>query len=201
MHSDRWLILIAYIIGVSVAVHLLNLLCIPAIVLVFAYRKYKDMNLLKSLLTLLVSFVIIFFVLYGLVPGFIKVAQQFELLFVNGFHLPYNSGALAYAIITTGIFIWALSELYRQRSAAWIIVSFTAAMAISGIFFIGSSFIYGWILLAGLVVWLCTKYSRPLPVRVLNVIMWSVAVIFVVEPSSSGKTRTYQLGKRYGRHR
>ena len=178
-HSDRWLILIAYIIGVSVAVHLLNLLCIPAIVLVFAYRKYKDMNLLKSLLTLLVSFVIIFFVLYGLVPGFIKVAQQFELLFVNGFHLPYNSGALAYAIITTSIFIWALSELYRQRSAAWIIVSFTAAMAISGIFFIGSSFIYGWILLAGLVVWLCTKYSRPLPVRVLNVIMWSVAVIFV----------------------
>lgn len=77
-HSDRYLILIAYVIGVSIAVHLLNLLCIPAIVLVFAYKKWKDMNLVKSLLTLAVSFVIVFLVLYGLVPGFIKVAQQFE---------------------------------------------------------------------------------------------------------------------------
>ena len=89
-HSDRYLILIAYIIGVSVAVHLLNLLCIPAIVLVFAYRKWKDMNLVKSLVTLLVSFAIVIVVLYGLVPGFIKVAQQFELLFVNGFNLGFN---------------------------------------------------------------------------------------------------------------
>lgn len=178
-HSDRWLILIAYIIGVSVAVHLLNLLCIPAIVLVFAYRKWKDMNLVKSLLTLLVSFVIIFFVLYGLVPGFIKVAQQFELLFVNGLHCSFNSGALAYAIITALIFIWALFELYRQDSLKRIIISFTLAVAISGIFFIGNSFIYGWILIAGLVAWLCSKYARPLPVRVLNVVMWSIAVIFV----------------------
>ena len=64
-HADRYLILIAYIIGVSVAVHLLNLLCIPAIVLVFAYRKWNDMNLKKSIGALLISFAIIFFVLYG----------------------------------------------------------------------------------------------------------------------------------------
>ncbi len=178
-HSDRWLILIAYIIGVSVAVHLLNLLCIPAIVLVFAYRKWKDMDLVKSLLTLLVSFVIIFFVLYGLVPGFIKVAQQFELLFVNGLNLPFNSGALFYAVATAAIFIWAIYELYRQRSATMIIVSFTAATAISGIFFIGNSFWLGWILLTVLVAWLCSRYARPLPVRVMNVIMWSIGVIFV----------------------
>ena len=76
-HSDRYLILIAYIIGVSVAVHLLNLLCIPAIVLVFAYRKYPGMNLVRSLMALAVSFAIIVLVLFGLVPGFIKVAQVF----------------------------------------------------------------------------------------------------------------------------
>ena len=81
--SDQYLILIAYIIGVSIAVHLLNLLCIPAIVLVFAYRKWKDMNLVKSLLALLLSFVIIALVLFGLVPGFIKMAQRFELVFVT----------------------------------------------------------------------------------------------------------------------
>ena len=92
-HADRYLVLIAYVIGVSVAVHLLNLLCIPAIVLVFAYRKWNDMNLKKSLGALLVSFAIIFFVLYGLVPGFIKVAQQFELFFVNTCGMSFNSGA------------------------------------------------------------------------------------------------------------
>ena len=178
-HSDRYLILIAYIIGVSVAVHLLNLLCIPAIVLVFAYRKWKDMDLVKSLITLAVSFVIIFVVLYGLVPGFIKVAQQFELLFVNGFHLSFNSGAIAYAFVMAAIFIWTLRELYAQKSPAFIKVAFLLSVACSGALFIGSSFLWGWILIAALAAWLFSRWARPLPVRVLTVITWSMAVIFV----------------------
>ena len=177
-HSDRYLILIAYIIGVSVAVHLLNLLCIPAIVLVFAYRKWKDMTLVKSLVTLVVGFVIIALVLFGLVPGFIKVAQQFELLFVNGFHLSYNSGAIFYALLTAGIFIWTLSELYRQKSGLWIRISFLLSLAISGIFFFGDTFVIGWFLLAFVAFLLFSKYGRNLSVRVLSVIMWSIAVIF-----------------------
>ena len=178
-HSDRYLILIAYIVGVSVAVHLLNLLCIPAIVLVFAYRKYKDMNLVKSLIALAISFVIIFFVLYGLVPGFIKVAQQFELFFVNSCHMSFNSGALIYAIVAAGLFAWSLSELWKERSATMIKVSFILAVAVSGMLFIGSSVWIGLILLVALAVWLFSKWSRPLPVRVLNIVMWSISVIFV----------------------
>jgi len=178
-HSDRILILIAYIIGVSVAVHLLNLLCIPAIVLVFAYRKWSDMNLKKSLLTLLVSFAIIVLVLYGLVPGFIKVAQQFELLFVNGFHLGFNSGALFYTILTAAIFIWAIFELNRQKSGLMIRVSFLLALAVSGIFFFGNGFIIGFILLAVVAVLMFTKFRQNLPVRVMTVAMWSISVIFV----------------------
>ena len=76
-NSDRYLILIAYVIGVSIAVHLLNLLCIPAIVLVFYYKKYKDTTVKGSLIALGVSFVIIALILYGLVPGFVKAAQEF----------------------------------------------------------------------------------------------------------------------------
>ncbi|MCH5233224.1 MAG: DUF2723 domain-containing protein [Muribaculaceae bacterium] len=178
-HSDRYLILIAYIIGVSVAVHLLNLLCIPAIVLVFAYRKWPDMTLVKSLVTLGVSFVIVALVLFGLVPGFIKVAQQFELLFVNGFHLSYNSGAIFYGLLTAGIFIWTLSELYRQKNGVMIRVSFFLSLAISGIFFFGDTFVIGWFILAFVAFLLFSKYGRNLSVRVLNVIMWSIAVIFV----------------------
>ena len=178
-HSDRYLILIAYIIGVSVAVHLLNLLCIPAIVLVFAFRKWKDMTLVKTLFVLVISFVMIALVLFGLVPGFIKVAQQFELLFVNGFHLSYNSGAIFYALLTGGIFIWTLSELYRQKSGLWIRVSFLLSLAISGIFFFGDTFIIGYFIWAFVAFLLFSKYGRNLSVRVLTVIMWSIAVIFV----------------------
>ncbi len=177
--SDRYLILIAYIIGVSIAVHLLNLLCIPAIVLVFAYRTWKDMDLVKSLLALVVSFAIIVLVLFGLVPGFIKMAQQFELLFVNGFHMSFNSGALAYAFTAAAIFIWAIMEIKSQRSQLMVRISFFAAVLVSGMLFLGSGWWLGWVLTAILAFFLFTGYFRRIPLRALNVIMWSIAVIFV----------------------
>ncbi len=177
-HSDRYLILIAYIIGVSVAVHLLNLLCIPAIVLVFAYRKYPGMNLLKSLLALAVSFVIIALVLFGLVPGFIKVAQVFELTFVNGFGMSFNSGALCYVVLTAAIFLWSLFELYRQKSPLLMKISFLMAVAISGMLFFGNGPWIGIVLIAATACWLFA-FGRNLSVRVLTVITWSMAVIFV----------------------
>ena len=178
-HADRYLILIAYIIGVSVAVHLLNLLCIPAIVLVFAYRKWNDMNLKKSIGALLISFAIIFFVLYGLVPGFIKVAQQFELFFVNTCGMSFNSGALIYAFSVVAVFTWALFELIRQKSANMIRVSFLAAVAISGILWIGNGIALGIILFIILAALLWTYFLHSVPVRVLRILTWSMAMIFV----------------------
>ena len=178
-HSDKYLILIAYVIGISVAVHLLNLLCIPAIVLVFAYRKWKNMDVVKSLLALLVSFVIIALVLFGLVPGFIKMAQRFELMFVNGFHFSYNSGALFYALLTAAVFVWALWALARQKSALMIQISFLVAVTLSGMLFIGGGWWLGWILTAALAAWLFIRRGKGLPVRVLSNVMWSIAVIFV----------------------
>ncbi len=178
-HADRYLILIAYIIGVSVAVHLLNLLCIPAIVLVFSYKKWNDMNLKKSIGALLVSFVIIFFVLYGLVPGFIKVAQQFELFFVNTCGMSFNSGALIYAFTVVAVFAWALFELIRQKSANMIRVSFLAAVAISGMLWIGDGVALGIILFILLAAALWTYFLHAVPVRVLRILTWSMAMIFV----------------------
>lgn len=178
-HSDAYLILIAYIIGVSVAVHLLNLLCIPAIALVFAFRKFKDMNVWKSLATLGISFAIIVLVLYGLVPGFIKVAQMFELFCVNTLHMSFNTGVLLYAVFTVAVFLWCLYELYKQQSANRIRISFILAVAFSGMLCFTHS---GWVwflLLAALAVVMFTVFKRGLPVRVLTVIMWSIAVIFV----------------------
>ena len=78
--SDKWLILIAYLMGLSIGVHLLNLLAIPAIVLVYYFKNYK-VNVKGSMLALLTSVVILGLVLYGLIPGFVVVASKFELLF------------------------------------------------------------------------------------------------------------------------
>ncbi len=178
-HSDAYLILIAYIIGVSIAVHLLNLLCIPAIVLVFCYRKF-DMNLTRSLVALIVSFAIIFFVLYGLVPGFIKVAQWFELFFVNSCSMSYNSGALIYAVVMLLLFVWAITALTRQRSARMIRISFFLATAASGMLFIGNGIWIGIVLLLGLAAWLWFgTRTNGLPVRVMSIIIWSMGVIFI----------------------
>lgn len=175
--SDRYLVLIAYMIGISIAVHLLNLLCIPAIVLVFAYRKWDNMNVKKSLIALLVSFAIIVLVLYGLVPGFIKMAQQCELLFVNGFGFSFNSGALFYAIVTFAAFIWSIYEITTLRSKLRLRLSILLAVTLSGMLFIGSGWWLGILLTAVLAGWLFME--KRLPVRVLNVVMWSIAVIFI----------------------
>ena len=180
--ADRYLILIAYIIGISVAVHLLNLLCIPAIVLVYAYRRFKKMDVGKSLLALVISFAIIFFVLYGLVPGFIKVAQQFELTCVNGFGMSFNSGTLIYGIVTVAAFIATLAVFCRQSNPLAMRLLFLVSVTLSGMLFIGSGVWIGLLLTAGLAVLLFVFWDgkkRALPVRALNLVMWSIAVIFV----------------------
>ena len=71
--SDRWIILIAYVFGFSLGVHLLNLLCIPAIALVFYYRKFKNTNVKGSLITLALSAALIVLILWGLEPGFVEL--------------------------------------------------------------------------------------------------------------------------------
>ena len=176
-HSDRFLILIAYIIGVSIAVHLLNLLCIPAIVLVYYYKKYRNVSATGSLLALLVSFIIVGLILYGLVPGFVKVSQWFERFFVNDIGTPYNIGVLIYAIILVGVFVWAIWALKRQKSVAAIKTSFFFSIALSGMLFIGTWWI-GLILIVGLAVYLF-GFCERVPVRVFNVIILSVFLIFV----------------------
>jgi hypothetical protein len=177
-HSDRYLVLIAYIIGVSIAVHLLNLLCIPAIGLIFYYKKFKNVNAKGSLLALVVSGAIVGLILYGLVPGFISVSQRFELLFVNGFGLSYNTGVLFYAALTVAVFILTIHALYAQRSATRIKISVFASIVISGLPFIGHGAIIPIVLTAGLIVYLF-GYCKKVPVRVFNVLVLSIFVIFI----------------------
>lgn len=177
-HSDRYLILIAYVIGISIAVHLLNLLCIPAIVLVFYYRKYKNINLVGSLCALGVSVVIIGLILYGLVPGFIEVAQGFELFFVNMLGFGYNIGVLIYAICMVGVLCWAAYELYRQNRPKAIRWSVFLSVVLSGMLMIG----HGWVIPVLLTIAFGSYIfvmCKKIPVRIFNVGILSILVIFI----------------------
>lgn len=177
-HSDKYLILIAYVLGISVAVHLLNLLCIPAIVLVFYYRKWKDTSVKGSLYALLISFAIIVLILYGLIPGFVEVAQWFELLCVNTIGMPYNSGVVIYFILVIALFIWCISELYRQRNPLLIKLSFMLSIFFSGMLLIGDGLLIGIILTVALALYLF-YFCKRIPVRILNIVIMSVFVIFI----------------------
>ncbi|MCQ2191890.1 MAG: DUF2723 domain-containing protein [Paludibacteraceae bacterium] len=107
-YANRWLVLIAYLMGLSIGVHLLNLLSIPVLVLVYYYRKSKEVTTKGTIVALAVSCVVLVCILYGLIPGFAQVAGWFELLFVNGFHCPYNTGVIIYAIALLGALVWGI---------------------------------------------------------------------------------------------
>ena len=99
-----------YFTGLSIGVHLLNLLCIPAIVLVYYYKKNPNTNLKGSLIALAGSMILVAVVLYGIVPGIVKVGGWFELLFVNDFGLPFNTGVIIYMIILAASIIWVYTK-------------------------------------------------------------------------------------------
>ena len=135
--ADRWLILIAYLTGLSIGVHLLNLLCLPALVLVWYYKRNTNPNVKGSLMALLGSFVLVAVVLYGIVPGIVKVGGWFELLFVNELDQPFNTGLIMYLLVLVATVLWAIWESTRQKSRLRMNLSFIASIGMLGIPFYG----------------------------------------------------------------
>ena len=183
-HSDRWLVLIAYLTGLSIAVHLLNLLCIPAIVLVYYYRRFPNADARGSLIALLISFVVIAGVLYGIVPGVITVGGWLELLFVNVLGMSFNTGLYVYIILLTAVLIWAIYESHTDKNQRRQNISFILAIAILGIPFYGwglSAVIIGVVLIAALCFVLTRKKGKAnlVSARIKNTILLSLMMIMI----------------------
>ncbi len=128
-YANRWLILIAYLMGLSIGVHLLNLLAIPAIVMVYYFRKYKvtRMGVIRALG---LSFLLLGILMYLVIPGVVKLAAWFEIFFVNGLGLPFKSGVLFYIVVlTTGIIygIW-YTHIRSKVVLNTILVAFTVIL-------------------------------------------------------------------------
>jgi hypothetical protein len=130
-HADRYIILIAYLIGLSIGVHLLNLLTIPAITFVYYFRKFEPTR--KGIIyTAIVSLVILGVVQYGIIPGLVKLSSAFELFFVNTFRLPFNSGTLIYILFITSLVVYGLYSTKKKNKPIYNTIILCFAMIVIG---------------------------------------------------------------------
>jgi len=128
-HANRWIIFIAYIVGLSIGIHLLNLLAIPAIVFVYYFKKYK-VTRTGVVASFIISIIILGLIMYGIIPGVVTVASWFELMFVNGIGLPFNTGTMIYGLLVVGLIVFGIRYTMKKKMVLWntVLVSLTVIL-------------------------------------------------------------------------
>ncbi|MCC7318229.1 MAG: DUF2723 domain-containing protein, partial [Bacteroidales bacterium] len=124
-HHYRWLIFIAYLIGLSIGVHLLNLLALPAIVYVFYFKKFKPTTK-GFILAGIISVAILGFIMSFMIPQIVNIASKFELFFVNSLGMPFNTGTIIYFAILIAAIVFGLyyTQLKRKVILNTVLLSF-----------------------------------------------------------------------------
>jgi hypothetical protein len=156
-HADRWIILIAFLMGLSIGVHLLNLLTLPAIVLVYYFRKF-EFSWKGLVIAVLTSFSLLAFLIWGILPGLVKISCRLDLFFVNTLGLPANSGVIFHMIILATVFFLAIRLTLNSGDKIK-----------NGIFAIGALFLTG--------VWIVTAsaFFNILMLVLIAVFTWRIA--------------------------
>ena len=190
-YADRWIILIAYLMGLSIGVHLLNLLAIPAIVMVYYFRKF-EFTAKGFVISLTISIIMLALLMYGIMPGVVTISSKFDLFFVNTLGLPHNAGMLVHVLIIVLLFILAVrSALYSSNNLR------PAGLAIAALFFTGIWVVSGsavlnltvMILISGFV-WYIAGKSRTVLTTILTAVMiiligYSSNAIIVIRSSAN----------------
>jgi hypothetical protein len=122
--ANRWLLLIFYMMGLSIGVHLLNLVTIPALALIYYFKKYTP-GRWGVIATMLISLVIIFFINEIIIPGLPSIAGNFEIFFVNSLGLPFGSGVIVFALMLMAALIFGIR--YAQKNNRPILNTFLLA--------------------------------------------------------------------------
>lgn len=176
--ADRWIVGIAYLMGLSIGVHLLNLLCLPAMGLIYYYKRSPNPTFKGSIGALLGSFALIAIVMFGIVQGAPAVAGMFELFTVNLLGLPFNSGLILYLIVLSLLLIVGYVESIRIEPRRRLMQAiFLVVVILMGIPFMGSSWIVP-VLIIALVAW--WAFTRPsFTSKLMNLAMLCLAVFFV----------------------
>ncbi len=175
-HADKWLILIAYLMGLSLGVHLLNLLVIPAITFVYYFRKYT-FSWKGFAVSLVVSVAILVLIMYGIIPGVLNVSSQFELFLINTIGLPFHTGVLVHVILLGLFVIMAVRFSMLKTGRLKLTLISIVAVLLSGMWLLSESVIINIIALGvlGLLVWLAAQKRRDL----LNTAFTSLLVILI----------------------
>lgn len=179
-HANRWLILIAYLMGLSIGVHLLNLLAIPAIVLVYYFRKFKP-SAGGIILAAISAIVILASIQYGIIPGIVTVASKIELLSVNTLGLPFHTGEITYGILLIVSLVGGIWFTYKENDIWYTVILSSTAIALLGIPFMTGNGFLGILFLAGLVYgfYHLAKHYKS----VLNTILVAATVIIIAYSS------------------
>jgi len=176
-HSLRWIILIAYLVGLSIGVHLLNLLAIPAIVLVFYFKRYKPST--KGIIaSAIISLILLASIMYGIIPGVVKMASKFELLFVNGMGLPIKSGVLVFSALLIASLIYGIYLTHKENNIPIrLAIVLTLAVLFMGIPLMGESGLLA-VLITGIVFGLVYYFGKSHK-EILNTVLVSFTVILI----------------------
>ena len=175
-YANRWIILIAFLMGLSIGVHLLNLLTIPALVLVYYFRKY-EFTWRGFVISTILLFIILALLLFGLIPGLVTLATKFDLFFVNTLSLPVNSGMIFLSLLLTAFFVLSIRATLLPKGENKKIIFAAVALFLSGIWIISGSVILNLLLLAAVIyfVWITATRNTQL----LNTVLTTIAVILI----------------------
>jgi len=176
-HAVRWLIFIAFMIGLSIGVHLLNLLAIPAITYIYYYKKYKP-NWKGFLLTGVISIALLALIMYGIIPEIVNLFGKTELFFVNSLGLPFNSGTLFFALvlalmIVSGLLYTIKGDKYKNFFLITLIIFFLILIG-SGKGFLG---VVISLAVAAISIYVVLKLKKARPV--INAVILSLAFILI----------------------
>ena len=174
--ADRWIILIAFLMGLSIGVHLLNLLAIPAIVLVYYFKKF-EFSWKGFLISFTTSVVLLALLMYGIMPGVVTISTKFDLFFVNTLGMPSNSGMIFHVLLLAVLFIFAVKFSFSSTNIVKNAVFAIVALFLTGIWVISGSAILSILALIAIsgVVWYIAGKSR----KILNTSLTAIMVILI----------------------
>ncbi len=175
-HSGRWIILIAFMMGLSIGVHLLNLLAIPAIVFIWYFRKY-EFSWKGFTASVAVSVLLLVLVMYGIIPGIVRVTSGFELFFVNTLGMPFNSGMYIHMLLFITALLLSVWYSFTHTDGRRGFIPAAVTMLLSGIWLLTGKIFLNLLFLAAVIygVWLLSNRNRV----VLNTIMTALTVIVI----------------------
>ncbi len=175
--SDRWLILVAYFMGLGIGVHLLNLLCIPAMALIYYYKRTPKPSSKGALGAIILSFVLIVVMMYGIIQGSVKIGAAVDIFAVNSLGFGFNVGFVLYVLLLVGVLAWSAWEFYKGKNEKRSRISFLTSAVLMGVPFMTDSPII-WILCLGALVWF-SLFFKKVSLRVLSVLQMSLVVIAI----------------------